>query len=127
MPAVRRKPGDRVAPRPRRAAPAGRGFVALDAIVDELESTPAGRRQLASARRWVGRRVHAGEPATLAAFRLARGLSQKQLAERLGTSQSYVARLEAGQIDPQFSTVRRVCAELGIDLAHFAKALDARR
>jgi predicted transcriptional regulator len=82
---------------------------------------------MASARRWVGRSGYAGQPATLAAFRLARGLSQKQLAERLGTSQSYVARLEAGQIDPQFSTVRRVCSELGIDLARFARALEARR
>jgi DNA-binding XRE family transcriptional regulator len=119
MPAVRRKAADRVAPR--QPASAGRGFVAIDAIVDELEATPGGRRQMASARRWVG------QPATLAAFRLARGLSQKQLAERLGTSQSYVARLEAGQIDPQFSTVRRVCSELGIDLARFARALEARR
>lgn len=109
------------------AVPITEGFVSIDAIVDELEATPAGRRQMASARRWVGRRVNAGQPATLAAFRLARGLSQKQLAERLGTSQSYVARLEAGKIDPQFSTVRRVCSELGIDLARFARALEARR
>jgi DNA-binding XRE family transcriptional regulator len=104
-----------------------REFAALDTLVDDLEATPAGRREMVAARRWVGKRFHGGAPATLAAFRLARGLSQKQLAVRLGTSQSYVARLEAGQIDPQFSTVRRVCAELGIDLAHFAKALDARR
>lgn len=109
------------------AVPITEGFVSIDAIVDELEATPTGRRKMASARRWAGRRVYAGQPATLAAFRLARGLSQKQLAERLGTSQSYVARLEAGQIDPQFSTVRRVCAELGIDLARFARALEARR
>lgn len=82
---------------------------------------------MASARRWVGRQLRGGDPVPLAAYRLARGLSQKQLAERLGTSQSYVARLEAGQIDPQLSTVRRICAELGIDLARFARALDARR
>jgi len=35
------------------------------------------------------------------------------VASRLGTSQSAVARLEAGEIDAKFSTVERFTAALG--------------
>lgn len=37
--------------------------------------------------------------------RTAAGLTQQQLAERMGTTQSAVARLERGTTDPRFSTV----------------------
>jgi transcriptional regulator with XRE-family HTH domain len=41
------------------------------------------------------------------------GLSQTQVAARMGTSQSAVARLEAGQGDLRLSTVERYAAALG--------------
>ncbi len=41
------------------------------------------------------------------------GLSQTEVAARMGTSQSAVARLEAGEIDAKFSTVERFAAALG--------------
>ena len=41
------------------------------------------------------------------------GLSQTVVAARMGTSQSAVARLEAGEIDAKFSTVERFAAALG--------------
>lgn len=41
------------------------------------------------------------------------GLSQTQLAARMGTSQSAVARLEAGVTDVRFSTLQRYAAALG--------------
>jgi predicted transcriptional regulator len=34
----------------------------------------------------------------------------EELSTRLGTSQSYIARLEAGDIDPQVSTLKRLAA-----------------
>jgi DNA-binding XRE family transcriptional regulator len=40
-------------------------------------------------------------------------LSQTVVAARMGTSQSAVARLEAGEIDAKFSTVERFAAALG--------------
>lgn len=50
----------------------------------------------------------------LAAQRDKRGLSQTTVAARMGTSQSAVARLEAGEIDARFSTVERYAAALGV-------------
>ena len=41
------------------------------------------------------------------------GISQTIVAARMGTSQSAVARLEAGEMDAKFSTVERFAAALG--------------
>jgi DNA-binding transcriptional regulator YiaG len=49
----------------------------------------------------------------LAAMREKLGLSQTVVAARMGTSQSAVARLEAGEIDAKLSTVERFAAALG--------------
>jgi predicted transcriptional regulator len=45
--------------------------------------------------------------------RRAVGLSQTQVAARMGTSQSAVARLEAGESDVLVSTVERYASALG--------------
>lgn len=49
----------------------------------------------------------------LAAKRERLGLSQTVVAARMGTSQSAVARLEAGELDAKLSTVERFAAALG--------------
>jgi transcriptional regulator with XRE-family HTH domain len=55
--------------------------------------------------------VAADDPAALiarlAAVRQARRLSQTEVAARMGTSQSAVARLESGQVDARLSTLSR--------------------
>jgi transcriptional regulator with XRE-family HTH domain len=54
--------------------------------------------------------------ADLVAHRRAAGLSQGDVAERMGTSQPAVARLEAGQVDARMSTVQRYAAAVGARL-----------
>ena len=49
----------------------------------------------------------------LAGERARRGISQTQVAAKMNTSQSAVARLEAGGIDAKISTVDRFAAALG--------------
>jgi predicted transcriptional regulator len=49
----------------------------------------------------------------LAQVRRERGLSQTEIAARMGTSQSAVARLERGELDARLSTVERYAAALG--------------
>ncbi|MQA95813.1 MAG: helix-turn-helix domain-containing protein [Streptosporangiales bacterium] len=51
--------------------------------------------------------------AELAAERRDAGLSQTEVAARMGTSQSAVARLEAGDGDLRMSTLERYAAALG--------------
>ena len=49
----------------------------------------------------------------LAEFRQAAGLSQTEVAARMGTSQSAVARLESGTADVRASTLERYAAAVG--------------
>jgi transcriptional regulator with XRE-family HTH domain len=63
-----------------------------------------GFRELAARRRLA---------AELAARRRALGLSQTVVAARMGTSQSAVARLEAGDADVRLATLERYAAALG--------------
>lgn len=52
----------------------------------------------------------------LAQARRRAGLSQRELAQRAGTSQSVVARIERGQTDPGAATLERLLAETGFEL-----------
>lgn len=51
--------------------------------------------------------------ADLVARRVELGLSQTEVAARMGTSQSAVARLESGQADLRLSTLERYAAAVG--------------
>ncbi|HEX6471563.1 MAG TPA: helix-turn-helix transcriptional regulator [Streptosporangiaceae bacterium] len=55
----------------------------------------------------------------LAARRRATGLSQTDIAARMGTSQSAVARLETGDGDVRATTLERYAAAIGCELAWF--------
>ncbi len=44
------------------------------------------------------------------------GLTQQELAERLGTSQSVITRWETGQRSPTFETVAKAVRACGLDL-----------
>jgi predicted transcriptional regulator len=74
---------------------------------DSLPVLP-GFREIAQRRRRV-----IGE---LAGARRAAGLSQTEVAARMGTSQSVVARLESGEIDARLSTLQRYAAAVGREL-----------
>ena len=55
--------------------------------------------------------------ADLTAQRRSAGLSQTEVAARMGTSQSAVARLETGDADVRVSTLERYAAAIGSQLA----------
>ncbi|HMK96409.1 MAG TPA: helix-turn-helix transcriptional regulator [Acidimicrobiales bacterium] len=55
--------------------------------------------------------------AALSAKRVELGLSQTEVAARMGTSQSAVARLESGESDLRLSTLERYAAAIGQRLA----------
>jgi transcriptional regulator with XRE-family HTH domain len=59
------------------------------------------------------RRALAG---TLSDERVGLGLSQTEVAARMGTSQSAVARIESGDADVRLSTLERYAAALGRQL-----------
>jgi transcriptional regulator with XRE-family HTH domain len=79
-------------------------------MTDDDDSLPLlpGFREMAQRRRQL--------LAELAEQRRAAGLSQTEVAARMGTSQSSVARLEAGLADVRVSTLERYAAAIGTQL-----------
>lgn len=51
----------------------------------------------------------------IAAARINKGMTQKQLADALGIGQSLVARWETGGRVPKMQTLQRIAAALGVD------------
>ncbi|MEM2875876.1 MAG: CBS domain-containing protein [Candidatus Bathyarchaeia archaeon] len=51
-------------------------------------------------------------PEELRRLRLQAGLTQKELAKRAGLSQSLIARIESGDIDPRLSTLRKILSAI---------------
>jgi len=45
------------------------------------------------------------------------GLSQQALAEKIGVSREYIARLETGKHDPPLSTLEKLAKALGVKIA----------
>jgi predicted transcriptional regulator len=57
------------------------------------------------------------EPAhQIARLRILRGLTQQELAERVGTQQPSIARLESGKRKLSLAMLERIAAALGADL-----------
>lgn len=54
---------------------------------------------------------------TLAQARLRYGVTQTDLASRLGTTQSYIAKLERGDANPTIGTIGKILAVMGLRLA----------
>lgn len=54
---------------------------------------------------------------TLKEERLRAGLTQQQLAERIGTKKTYISRIENGKADVQLSTLFRIFEGLGKRIA----------
>lgn len=48
--------------------------------------------------------------------RVKRGLTQKVLAQKMGTKQSVISRLESGHANPSFEFLKRLAVALGTDL-----------
>ncbi|WP_309617295.1 helix-turn-helix domain-containing protein [Salinibacterium sp.] len=60
--------------------------------------------------------------ADLVQIRISRGLTQPQVAERLGISQQAVSKLESYSSDPRLSTIRRYANAVEALVAHVVEA-----
>ncbi|MHB1510370.1 MAG: helix-turn-helix domain-containing protein [Acidimicrobiales bacterium] len=91
-----------------------------DEVKRELADSPARRRGYERTGRTIRLAMEIHE------LREKRGLSQRELAERLGTTQSAVARLEAGNVSPSLPTLDKVAEALGVELVVSFVDLDDR-
>ena len=63
---------------------------------------------------------------TLRSLREARGIGQETLAHHAGLSVATYARVERGQVNPTWTTIRSVVDALGVSLAEFGAAVESR-
>lgn len=103
-----------------------RGGVPLADVMRQLEADPQMAEHLAAARRELATAFDQ-EAATLRALRLAAGLSQAKLAERAGTTQPFIARIEAGTVDPGTDMLARIADGIGVDATVVFNAIRAQR
>lgn len=52
----------------------------------------------------------------LIAARNNKGITQKELADKIGTKQSAIARLESGNVNPSFDLLEKIATEMGYKL-----------
>ncbi|MDU9399029.1 helix-turn-helix transcriptional regulator [Pseudomonas sp. zfem003] len=96
----------------------------FDAFMEALDSSAEHKEGMKEARLWVAEQLYAEEGDTIKSLRLKKGLTQKQLAQIIGTSQPQIAKLEKGLGDPLQSTCRRLREALGISADELEKAMD---
>ncbi|MBE9555017.1 MAG: helix-turn-helix transcriptional regulator [Proteobacteria bacterium] len=96
----------------------------ISQLTSELEERGYASRLTKARQRIAERASVPDEPRSLRELRLAAGFSQTQLAERIETSQSRIARLEAGHEDPGLRTLKRLAIALEVDLNTIAEAFE---
>lgn len=99
----------------------------ITSVISEFEADTIDAAHLAEARRNLAATLYTDESETLSALRLNAGLSQTQLADRAGTHQPYIARIERGQTDPSTDMIARIAEALGLDEALTFRAIRNQR
>lgn len=56
--------------------------------------------------------------------RAVRGINQAELARRAGTSQTYISRVERGEVSPSVDTLRRIASAAGMRIVGTVEPLD---
>ncbi|MEI8393662.1 MAG: helix-turn-helix transcriptional regulator [Rhodospirillaceae bacterium] len=95
----------------------------VDKYVAECESKGRGPALAAARQRLAQRALADGGKPSLKELRLARGLSQAELAKLMESSQPLIARLEAGHDEPRVSTLRKLSSVLEVDYNTLMEAL----
>jgi DNA-binding transcriptional regulator YiaG len=101
------------------------GGTPIGTFAEQLAQDPDTAARLARARSRVGAALDS--TVTVRRLRLSAGLSQTRLARLAGTTQPYVARLEAGSLDPGTDKLARLAAVLSVSPVALFNAVRAQR
>jgi DNA-binding XRE family transcriptional regulator len=102
------------------------GYQHIDELIAEDERDPVRRAAIEVGRKLVAQRYY-GDTVGLAALRLRRGWSQRNLADAIGVKQPHIARLESGHHDPSLGTVRKLAEALHATVDEIVRAFPARQ
>lgn len=86
------------------------------------EEVDDGSELLVNARKELAEPLYKNE-LTLSALRMKSGMSQRDLAREIDSTQSYIARIESGRNDPGRKVMDRICTALDIDMNTLNEAL----
>ena len=105
----------------------GQQVVSVSERITRLQANPTRAVALSKARQRVGKWLVDEKFAQkgLAALRMQAGLSQKGLADRLGTQQSNVSRWEKAPGDMQFSSIKSLAMALNVTVDVVCQAISA--
>lgn len=106
---------------PRSQVPAK--HTSISQLAAEWAQDARGRVALEEGRQWVADTFYGEDGDTVRSLRLRKGWSQTRLAEKLGTSQSHVARIERGTENLTIETCRKLSQALEIDMNALDQAL----
>lgn len=98
------------------------GIVSLDDLDAMLFSDTDSQDLLAQARKDVAEDYYQ-EQNTFSALRLKSGLSQRGLASKIGSTQSYISRLEKGTLNPGLDKLRLIAQVLNVTLDELDKTI----
>lgn len=101
------------------------GFADVDQVISERERDPERRLRMEAARKRLAAKLE-GEVRGIPRLRLAKGWSQKRLADEIGTSQPHIARIEAGRDNILLETAKRLSLALGVSLEEIDRVLGER-
>jgi DNA-binding XRE family transcriptional regulator len=94
-----------------------------DFIGELLKDDPALGADLSEGRKWVADALYESEPCSLKALRLRAGLSQVQLAERVGLKQPNISEIESGKRTPSLDTLQRLAQALEVSVDDILKGI----
>jgi DNA-binding XRE family transcriptional regulator len=102
-----------------------KGTVSLSEFMRAVEADTDIAPRLSKARQDLAKLL--GDAGPLRRIRLEVGLSQQKLADAAGTTQTYVARLEAGTLDPGTDMLARLAQALRTDVFKLFSAVREQR
>ena len=105
----------------RQAPFSGHNVVDIEDMITEIRSTPRGEDAWQSARRAREAGLHdavrVGKMSNVKYYRFLRGLTQKRLAQLVGTKQSNISRYERPSYKPGRSTLEKLANALQVEEA----------
>lgn len=101
--------------------------IGIDDLVALAEGDESMASHLVAARRTLADHFNGRSGTTIRTLRLSRGMSQSQLAIAISSSQSHVARIESGGLDPNYNTFMRLARALGTSTADIVNAFEKSR
>lgn len=104
-------------------SPIRKGYREIGDIVREYEDDSDKSVALSRARIALSEELAKASEASLAVLRMRKGLSQKALADRIGTSQSRLSRIECGMDDILLSTFEKLVVALDVSRDVLAESI----